>query len=266
MSKKKRIDIVLHENGMVDSRSEAKTLIMRGDVLYKEQKITKASFLIDDEDISNIRIKKRLQYVSRGGVKLAGALDYFKIEPDGMIGLDIGSSTGGFTDCLLQRGARLIYAVDVGRAQFAYKLRDDERIILNEKTNFRTFDVNILKHKIDIIVCDVSFISLLNLLEKINEVFDVHTIAVLLIKPQFEVGKGMTDRGIVRDPILQEKVIIRIRDEFSEKGIFMNGLHYSQIKGPKGNIEYTAFFSRKDNSLLNDETIHNKVKDAWNDL
>jgi len=262
MGKKKRIDILLFERGIVDSRSEAKTLIMRGDVLIKEQKVMKPSLMIDENEIEFIRIKKKLEYVSRGGVKLAGALDYFDISPNGMIGLDIGASTGGFTDCLLQRGASFVYAVDVGYGQFAYKLRNDKRIKLYEKTNFRNFDICFLERKIDIIVCDVSFISILLLLDKIEEVFDDDTIAIILIKPQFEAGKGMTDHGIVRNPKLQKDIIKNIRDKFNEKMLYMNGLHYSTIKGPKGNIEFTALFSKK-NGLICDENIEKTVNDAW---
>lgn len=264
---KKRADILLVEKGFAESREKAKALILSGNVYVNNQKIEKAGELIDCN--AQIVIKEQLKYVSRGGLKLEKALNFFNINVSGKIALDIGASTGGFTDCLLQSGAKKVYCVDVGYGQLAWKLREDPRVINFEKTNFRYFEREKIPDKIDIVVCDVSFISLTLIANKIKEFMEVNTEGVLLIKPQFEAGREeVGKKGVVRSAQTHIRVIKKVVDCYFDLGISIKGLTYSPIKGPEGNIEYLLYLKREDfpQNFLNDENIKEVVSEAFTHL
>ena len=261
---KKRADILLVEKGLATSREKARALILSGNVYVNNQKIEKAGEMIDES--SQIIIKEPLKYVSRGGLKLEKALEFFQIDVEGKIALDIGASTGGFTDCLLQHGAKKVYCVDVGYGQLAWKLREDPRVVNFEKTNFRYFDRKSIQDRIDIIVCDVSFISLNLISEKIKEFMENGTEGVLLIKPQFEAGrKEVGKRGVVKSKDTHKNVIKKVIDHYFSVGISINGLTYSPITGPEGNIEYLLYIKMGEEAknCVNDMSIEEIVNQAF---
>lgn len=262
---KLRIDKVLVENNLVSSRTEAKALIMKGVVYIGNKRIEKPSFLISEDEISKVIIKQRNEFVSRGGQKLKKALSYFKISPYGFICIDVGASSGGFTDCLLKHGALKVYTVDVGYGQLNYKLRYDDRVIVFERTNFRYFNRDNIGSQIDLIVCDVSFISIKLLVNKFKEFMDDCTYLIILIKPQFEAGKGKTYKGVVKDKKIHIQVLGEIKDYFFKNSLYLNDLTYSPIKGPKGNIEFLGLFSNKKN-IKKKIDIDFVVNSAWEDL
>ena len=181
---KKRLDVLIFEKGLAETRTKAQALIMAGSVLADGEQVTKAGTLVDEN--IQIEIEKQNPYVSRGGLKLESVLELFKIDFTNKICMDIGASTGGFTDCMLQHGAKKVYAVDVGRGQLHYKLRQDTRVVNIESVNFRYFDKTLLKDKIEIITIDVSFISLDKILPLASEILDINGLIVAMIKPQFE--------------------------------------------------------------------------------
>lgn len=240
---KKRLDILLVEKGLVASREKARALIMAGEVLVGEQKITKPG----TEVLENLPIRiigEGLKYVSRGGYKLEKALEEFKINLQGKIVIDIGASTGGFTDCALQNGAKLVIAVDVGYGQLSYKLRQDPRVVVLERTNIRYLEAFKLPVRPNFATCDVSFISLKLVLPKIKELLIPGGEAVLLIKPQFEAGREKVGKkGVVKDPKTHEEVINKIISFAIALGFAVRGLTYSPITGPEGNIEYLLYLS-----------------------
>lgn len=233
---KKRLDVLIFEKGLCETRSKAQALIMEGIVLVNGKKVTKAGTQVSDEDI--IEIEKQNPYVSRGGLKLESVLKLFDIDFTDKICIDIGASTGGFTDCMLQHGAKKVYAVDVGTAQLHYKLRNDKRVVNIENVNFRYFDKTLLKDEIDIITIDVSFISLDKILPLASEIISQSGFIVAMIKPQFELEPNEIKKGVVRDETLRQKAINKIKD-FS-KGLNLEVLKEqdSGIKGPKGNLEH----------------------------
>jgi len=199
-----------------------------------------------------------LEYVSRGGQKLEKALEYFGISPEGKVCIDCGASTGGFTDCLLQKGARLVYAVDVGYGQLAWTLRNDERVITMERTNIRYVTPEMLKDKPELAVIDVSFISLALVLPVVQALMTDNNEAVCLIKPQFEAGKGKVGKkGVVRDPEIHKEVLDSFLQNAEGSGFKVKGLTFSPVKGPKGNIEYLGWLETKANSDAKDESIIN---------
>jgi len=246
-TKKFRADQLLVAKGLVPTRSKAQSYILAGIVLAGTQRVEKASELFPEETEFVLKQKDH-EYVSRGGVKLKAALEHFKIDVTEMTCLDVGVSTGGFTDCLLQNGAKKIYGVDVGRGQLDWKLRTDERVILFEKTNFRNFDLNLIKDPIDLIVVDVSFISLTKILPKLIEIFSTSHKSrvtsrglqlIALIKPQFEVGPESVGKGgIVKDEKLREESVEKVRVEFEKAGFTIKGVIPSPITGQDGNVEY----------------------------
>ena len=190
-----------------------------------------------------------LEYVSRGGQKLEKALDYFEISPKDRVCIDSGASAGGFTDCLLQKGAKLVYAIDVGYGQLAWSLRNDERVITMERTNIRYVTPDMLEVKPDFTVLDLSFISLKLVLPVIRELMTPHSEAICLIKPQFEAGKGKVGKkGVVRDPEIHKEVLNAFLENAESSGFVTKGLTYSPVKGPKGNIEYLGWLSTEGNS------------------
>jgi 23S rRNA (cytidine1920-2'-O)/16S rRNA (cytidine1409-2'-O)-methyltransferase len=238
---KTRLDQLLLLQGLAPTLEKARALIAAGQVLVNDQPADKAGTLFARE--SRIRLRgKFCPYVSRGGFKLAAGLDHFRLDPSGLICADIGASTGGFTDCLLQRGAARVYAIDVGYGQLAWQLRQDPRVVVMERTNARNLQAGDLADPLDLAVIDASFISLKTLLPPLL-VFFPGTVRVLaLIKPQFEVGKGQLGTGgVVRDNDLHEKVIDAIRGFAGGIGLIPVGITPSPILGPKGNREFLIY-------------------------
>jgi 23S rRNA (cytidine1920-2'-O)/16S rRNA (cytidine1409-2'-O)-methyltransferase len=246
MGRKERLDKLLLEKGFVQSRERARSLIMEGKVSIDGQKMDKPGTKVDVEAKIHLRGEGR-PYVSRGGEKLEGALEAFGIDPKGMVVMDVGASTGGFTDCVLQRGARKVYAVDVGYGQLAWKLQKDPRVINLEKRNIRYLKREEVGEEMDLILVDTSFISVEKFLPHLLGFLKSEGRLVSLIKPQFEVGKGEVGKGgVVRDPSLHQKVIERI-SEFS-RGLGLNVLRVkeSHLLGPRGNKEFFLYLKRAD--------------------
>lgn len=244
MANKERIDCALVSRGMTESREKAKALIMSGIVYVNNQKCDKAGDTVKDEDKIEIRGEK-LKYVSRGGLKLEKAITAFSIDLNGKVCADIGASTGGFTDCMLQNGAKKVYAIDVGYGQLAWKLRTDERVVNLERTNFRYVTCEQLPELLDFASVDVSFISLSIILPVLNNYLKQSGRAVCLIKPQFEAGKDKVGKkGVVRDKSIHIEVVNKIIDIAMNNGYSVLNLDFSPIKGPEGNIEYLCFLEK----------------------
>ena len=242
-----RLDVYLTEKGLTTSRERAKALIMAGQVYIKNQKCDKAGTMLDENE-TEVEVRgEQLKYVSRGGLKLEKAMQEFPITLDGKVTMDIGASTGGFTDCMLQNGARKVYAVDVGYGQFAWKLRSDERVVNMERTNIRYVTPDDIGEPIDFASIDVSFISLKLVLPAAYNLLSPDGEIVALIKPQFEAGKGQVGKkGVVRDKTIHFDVIRGVLDFATENGFKLLGLSFSPIKGPEGNIEYLAYIRKSD--------------------
>ena len=240
-----RLDIELVNRGLFETRNRAQNEIKSGHVYCNNKCINKSSFDVNSEDVIEIK-GEILKYVSRGGLKLEKALKVFGINLNGKILLDIGSSTGGFSDCAIQNGIYEVYAIDVGSNQFDKKLRLNKNIHLYENTDFRNIDKNII-NKCNIASIDVSFISVSKLMSKLSELDNLDEI-VCLIKPQFECGKDIADKykGVPLNKEVHENVINNIINSFNSIGYYINGLSSSPIKGGDGNIEYISYF-RKDN-------------------
>lgn len=253
-----RLDVYLTDKGMTTSRERAKALIMAGQVYVKNQKCDKAGQMIS-EDETEVEIRgEQLKYVSRGGLKLEKAMQEFPISLDGKTTMDIGASTGGFTDCMLQNGAKKVFAVDVGYGQFAWKLRRDERVVNMERTNIRYVTPDDIGDKIDFASIDVSFISLKLVLPAAYNLLTDDGEIVALIKPQFEAGRGQVGKkGVVRDKNVHIEVVKTVLDFAVENGFSVEGLSFSPIKGPEGNIEYLAFLrkSSEPNHISDEEII-----------
>ena len=245
MSDKKRLDIVLFERGFAESREKAKALIMSGIVYVNDQKEIKAGRDIKPDDAIEVR-GATLKYVSRGGLKLEKAMESFPICLENCICMDIGASTGGFTDCMLQNGAQKVYSVDVGYGQLAWKLRSDERVVNLERTNFRYVTREQIPEEIDFASVDVSFISLKLILPVMYELLKADGEAVCLIKPQFEAGReNVGKKGVVRDPAVHESVIRAIAQFANSQKFEVLGLEHSPVKGPEGNIEYLMYLKKR---------------------
>lgn len=259
---KERVDKVMVDKGLVDSRQKAQALIMAGRVFSDGERIEKSGQKVNRDQ--NIQVKEKMPFVGRGGMKLSEALDKFGISVEGKIAADLGSSTGGFTDCLLQRGARKVYAVDVDTKQLDWRLREDSRVILIEK-NARYLHKDDFTDSLDIITADLSFISILNILPAVKEVIG-EGLLVALIKPQFEVGKGKVGKkGVVRDPSLHEKVLVKMIEEAEYIGFYAGDLTTSPIRGQKGNREFFLLWTKKGPALMPDR-IKTLIKEAvWNE-
>jgi 23S rRNA (cytidine1920-2'-O)/16S rRNA (cytidine1409-2'-O)-methyltransferase len=247
LMKKERIDKLLHERGIAESRSKAQAMVMAGVVLVDEKRAEKASesFPVD----ASIRIKgdsPESKYVGRGGLKLEAALREFKIDPSGYSCLDIGASTGGFTDCLLQHGAARVVAVDAGTNQLAWKLRDDPRVEVHEKTNARNLRGDDLPSPFDLIVMDVSFISVTKIIPVFPPLLKEGGRVIILIKPQFEVGKGEVGKGgIVREPEKHERVVSEVNACAESFGLIPLGVIDSPITGAEGNKEFLGLYEKR---------------------
>lgn len=241
MKEKKRLDILLCDLGLVESREKAKALIMAGNVYVDNQKSDKPGTFYNDMVKIEVR-GKMIPYVSRGGLKLDKAMKSFDIDLENKICMDIGASTGGFTDCMIQNGAKKIYAIDVGYGQLAWKLRTDERVVNLEKTNIRYITEKDVSEKVDFFSIDVSFISLCLVLPVAKKFMNSNAKAVCLIKPQFEAGKDKVGKkGVVRDYRVHVEVIEKIKNFALDNGFNVLGVDYSPIKGPEGNIEYLIY-------------------------
>ena len=236
--KKLRADQLLVTRELAESRTRAQALIMAGAVFSGEKKIAKPGDTLAEDAPLEVRGKDH-PWVSRGGIKLDHALSYFGLDVTGAIALDVGSSTGGFTDVLLTRGAEKVYAVDVGTNQLAWKLRQDDRVVVHEQTNARTLDRSIIPEPVDIIVCDASFIGLAKVLEAPLKLARPGAKLVALIKPQFEAGREEVGKGgVVRDPVVHDRVCAQARAWVESQGWAVLGITPSPITGPEGNVEF----------------------------
>jgi 23S rRNA (cytidine1920-2'-O)/16S rRNA (cytidine1409-2'-O)-methyltransferase len=238
VASKVRADQRLVELGLAESRSRAQALILAGEVLWGDRPVDKAGAQVSADAELHLR-SNPLRYVSRGGLKLEKALAHFGIDPAGLDVLDVGASTGGFTDCLLQHGAARVCALDVGYGQLAWRLRDDARVTALERVNVRHLDPSILPFRPDLVVCDVSFISLTLVLPKLVEASGPGgRPLVVLVKPQFEGREGVEKGGVVRDPAARQAAIDRVLEAARTLGCAVHGLTESPITGPAGNVEY----------------------------
>lgn len=236
---RKRLDVILTERGLFPSREKAKAVIMAGEVYVNGQKEDKAGTPVAEDAQIEVRQKKPLAYVSRGGLKLEKAMQRFDVSVDGRVCMDIGASTGGFTDCMLQNGARKVYSVDVGHGQLDWKLRSDDRVVVMERTNIRYVKPENIEDKIGFASVDVSFISLTKVLGPVKELLEPGASMVCLIKPQFEAGREKVGKhGVVRDKAVHLEVIHSVLSFAASIGFQVVNLDYSPIKGPEGNIEY----------------------------
>lgn len=249
---KERLDVLLVKRGLAESREKAKAIIMSGIVYVENGKEDKAGATFDE----NVKIEVRgntLKYVSRGGLKLEKAMDCFGVRLEGKTAMDVGASTGGFTDCMLQNGAVKVYSVDVGHGQLAWKLRNDERVVCMEKTNIRYVTPEDIPDKIAFASIDVSFISLMKVLPPVKELLTENGEIVCLIKPQFEAGREKVGKkGVVRDKAVHVEVVEMIVDFARQMGFVTLDLSFSPIKGPEGNIEYLLYLT-KDQTKTNKE-------------
>ncbi len=242
--KKERLDVLLVKRGLAPSREKAKAVIMAGEVFVEHQREDKAGQTFPESAEIEVR-SKHMKYVSRGGFKLERALEVFPICLEGKVCMDVGSSTGGFTDCMLQNGADYVYAIDVGTNQLAWSLRQDERVCSMEKTNIRYVTPADIEMPVDFVSIDVAFISLTKVLAPVRELMKESARMVCLIKPQFEAGRELVGKkGVVRDPAVHEDVIGKVINAAREQGFQILGLDYSPIRGPEGNIEYLLYLEK----------------------
>lgn len=242
---KERLDKILVDKGIVDSRERARVLIIEGHIFVNGMLAVKAGTIVGKN--AHIEIKgKDIPYVSRGGVKLEAAIKNFSISLRDQIAMDVGSSTGGFTDRMLQHGAKMVYCIDVGYGQLAWKLRQNSRVVLIERTNIRYLQRKMIPDEIDIATIDVSFISLTKVVPKVLEFLRKDGKIIALIKPQFEVGKGEVDKGgIVKDEVKRVKAVEQVRQNLESHGLETVGIIQSPIQGQKGNMEYFIYLKRK---------------------
>lgn len=251
---KERLDVLLVSQGLAASREKAKAIIMSGNVLVNGQREDKAGTMIDVK--AEITVKGgQLKYVSRGGLKLEKAMSHFDLTLEGKVCMDVGASTGGFTDCMLQNGAVKVYAVDVGYGQLAWSLRTDERVVNMERTNIRYVTPEDLAEPIEFFSVDVSFISLHHIFPVAQRITTPDAMGVCLVKPQFEAGREKVGKnGVVRDPAVHREVLHNAMSYAAENGFVVRGLDYSPVKGPEGNIEYLMFVQKSDQpAVLDDE-------------
>lgn len=238
--KKTRLDTLLVERGLIESREKAKAIIMSGDVFVNSQRVDKPGMTVADD--CDIEIKGGMEFVSRGGYKLKKALKFFEVDASGKVCVDCGASTGGFTDCLLKAGAEKVYSIDVGYGQLAWSLRNDSRVVSLERTNIRYITDEQVPDKIDLSVIDVSFISLKIVLPAVKKLLKDNGEVICLIKPQFEAGKDKVGKkGVVRDEETHIEVLKNFVENASELGFTVCDLTFSPIKGPEGNIEYLGY-------------------------
>lgn len=250
-SVKKRLDLLLLESNLVSSRQRARALILAGKVLVNRVPVDKAGAMIPTEALIEIK-GEDIPFVSRGGLKLQAAFDHFDIHINGFVCMDVGASTGGFTDCLLQHGARKVYAVDVGYGQLAWQLRQDGRVTVLERTNIRYLDRDKITDPVDLVTIDTSFISLKLVVPAVLKFLKKNGVLIVLIKPQFEVGKGKVGKGgVVKDPKLHVAVVEELSSFFKGIGLTPLPAIPSPVLGPKGNQEFVMLLNYdKENSDL----------------
>ncbi len=242
--KKERLDVLLVKRGLAESREKAKAIIMTGNVFVKEQREDKAGSTFDEDVVIEVK-GTPMKYVSRGGYKLEKAMELWQVPLEDKVCMDVGSSTGGFTDCMLQNGAHKVYAIDVGTNQLAWKLRQDERVVSMEKTNIRYVTHENVPDEIGFSSIDVAFISLTKVLVPVRNLLESHGQVVCLIKPQFEAGKDKVGKkGVVRDKKVHLEVVRNIITYAVAIGFEVIGLSFSPIKGPEGNIEYLLYIEK----------------------
>lgn len=267
MSEKQRLDTELVARGIIQSREQAKAAIMAGQVYVNNQKADKAGESVSPEDKIEFRGEK-LAYVSRGGLKLEKAMELYGFKLDNKICMDVGASTGGFTDCMLQKGATKVYSIDVGYGQLAWKLRQDERVVNLERTNVRYITTEQVPDIVDFVSIDVSFISLGLVIPVLVPFLSDEAMMVCLVKPQFEAGKEKVGKhGVVRDPATHIEVLERAVGFAKNAGFGIVGLEFSPIKGPQGNIEYLMVLTRKEPELsVSSEDIKKLVESSHSEL
>ncbi len=257
---KERLDVLVVKNGYAQSREKAKAIIMAGLVYVDGQKEDKAGATFEEEGLKLEVRGETLKYVSRGGLKLERALEVFPIDLNAKICMDIGASTGGFTDCMLQNGAQKVYSIDVGHGQLDWKLRNDERVVCMEKTNFRYTTKADIADPIEFASCDVSFISLSKILPPAFEILEDNGLMVCLIKPQFEAGREQVGKkGVVKDPAVHKEVIKKCLGYADEVGFTVLDISNSPIKGPEGNIEYLMFLKKCADKDTCADNINDKI-------
>lgn len=257
MAEKERIDVLIVNRGLLESREKARAVIMSGQVYIDEQKMDKPGTKVDID--SNIEIRETLRYVSRGGLKLEKALNVFNIDLKEKICIDIGASTGGFTDCMLQNGAKKVFAVDVGYGQLAWVLRQDSRVVTMERTNIRYVKPEDIGELADFASIDVSFISLTKIFRAVKDLLKENAQLLCLIKPQFEAGREKVGKkGVVRDPQVHKEVLVNVLENADSTGFYLSQLDFSPIKGPEGNIEYLAYLKRE-KSDIDIENLANEI-------
>lgn len=268
---KERLDILLVNRNLAESREKAKAIIMSGNVFVEGQREDKAGSTFPEEVYIEVK-GNPLKYVSRGGLKLEKAIEQYGVQLQGKTCMDVGSSTGGFTDCMLQNGAVKVYAVDVGTNQLAWKLRQDERVVSMEKTNVRYLTPDKIEEPIEFASIDVSFISLTKVLQPVRDLLTGEGEIVCLIKPQFEAGREKVGKkGVVRDSKIHVEVIVQVTSFASSIGFDCLDLNFSPIKGPEGNIEYLLYLRKKLNNNSMDESttglpvISDKIKKTVED-
>lgn len=262
MSNKTRLDVLLVERGLQESRQKAQATIMSGLVFVGGQRVDKPGTAVANDAEIEVR-GNALRYVSRGGLKLEKAMATFPIHLDGAVCADIGASTGGFTDCMLQNGAAKVYAVDVGYGQLAWKLRTDERVINMERTNIRNVTPEALDEPIEFFSVDVSFISLHHIFPVAQAITTPDAMGVCLVKPQFEAGREKVGKnGVVRDPATHCEVLHNAMGYAAANGFAVRGLDFSPVKGPEGNIEYLMFVQKSAEPAVLDDSVAKQVVEA----
>lgn len=255
---KERLDVLLVKKNLVESREKAKAVIMSGIVYVDGQKEDKAGSMFEDTALVEVR-GSTLKYVSRGGLKLEKAMEQFGVGLSGKVCMDVGASTGGFTDCMLQNGAKKVYSVDVGHGQLAWKLRNDERVVCMEKTNIRYVTPEEIPERIQFVSIDVSFISLTKVLGPVQALMEPEGDVVCLIKPQFEAGREKVGKkGVVRDPAVHLEVIQMVASFAGSIGLEALHLDFSPIKGPEGNIEYLLHLKNHPGGFYDNSGIPDK--------
>lgn len=261
MATRIRIDRLLVERGLVESREKATKLILAGDVFVDGERVDKAGALLAPE--AEVELRGRSPYVSRGGEKLIHALDHFNIAVVGRVCVDVGASTGGFTDCLLQRGATRVYAIDVGTGQLDARLRRDPRVVVMEQTNARMLDARVFAEQPSLAVVDVSFISLEKVLPAVFGVLAPRAEVIMLVKPQFEAGRAHVGKGgVVRDPALHRQVVGRLARYSVLRGWHVLGVTASPLRGPKGNREFFLHVCSHGRTASNLETMITRTVEA----
>lgn len=252
---KTRLDVLMVQRGLAESREKAKAVIMSGNVFVDGQREDKAGTSFSERAVIEVKVSP-LKYVSRGGLKLEKAMEHFDVSLTDRVCMDVGSSTGGFTDCMLQNGARKVYAVDVGTNQLAWKLRQDDRVIVMERTNIRYVTREQIPEPVEFASIDVAFISLTKVLQPVKELLTPDGEVVALIKPQFEAGREQVGKkGVVRDKNVHLEVIERVLDYAGSIGFSVRNLEFSPIRGPEGNIEYLAHLKKQEEGAVSETDV-----------